>query len=62
MNESPSQTSSRSIGKTVAAGLIMLLAAYVLLKIVIGIVLAVALPVALVLAIVGLIWAWRVLF
>jgi hypothetical protein len=35
---------------------------YVLLKIVIGIVLAIALPVVLILGVVGLIWAWRVLF
>ena len=40
----------------------MLLAAYVLLKVVIGIALAIAGPVVLVLAVVALIWAFRVLF
>jgi hypothetical protein len=50
------------MGRTVVAGLILLIAAYVLLKIVIGVVLAIALPVVLILAVVGLVWAWRVLF
>ena len=40
----------------------MLLAAYVLLKVVIGIALAIAGPVVLILAVVALIWAFRVLF
>jgi hypothetical protein len=43
------------------AGLIVLLAAYVLLKIVIGIALAIAGPIVLILAVVALIWALRVL-
>ena len=46
----------------VAAGLILLIAGYVLLKIVIGIVLAVALPVLAIVAIVAIIWAARTLF
>jgi hypothetical protein len=58
MNES----SSRPIARTVVAGLILLIAAYVLLKIVIGIALAIAGPLVLILAVVGLVWAWRVLF
>ncbi len=58
MNES----SSRPIARTVVAGLILLVAAYVLLKIVIGIALAIAGPLLLILAVVGLVWAWRVLF
>jgi hypothetical protein len=62
MSESPSQTQPRSVGKTVLAGLILLLAAYVILKIVIGIALAIAGPVLLILAVVALIWAYRVLF
>jgi hypothetical protein len=61
MNES-SQSSSRTIGRTVVAALILLLAGYVLLKIVIGIALAIAFPVLAILAVVGLVWAWRVLF
>ncbi len=61
--ESPTtSSSSRSLGRTVVAGLIVLLAGYVLLKIVIGIALAIALPVLAILAVVALIWALRVLF
>jgi hypothetical protein len=62
MSESTSKSSSRPIGRTIIAGLILLIAAYVLLKIVIGIVLAIAVPLVLILAVVGLVWAWRVLF
>jgi protein-S-isoprenylcysteine O-methyltransferase Ste14 len=62
MTESPSNSSSRSIGRMVVAGLILLLAAYVLLKIVIGIALAIAGPLLLIVAIIALVWAWRVLF
>jgi hypothetical protein len=58
MNES----SSRSIGRMAIAGLVLLVAVYVLLKIVLAIALAVALPVAVILAVVAIIWAWRVLF
>jgi len=59
MNES--SATSRSIGKTVLAGLVVLIAGYVLLKIVIGIAVAVAGTVAVILAIVAIIWALRVL-
>jgi hypothetical protein len=45
----------------VLAGLIVLVAAYVLLKVVIGIALAIAGPVVLILAVIALIWALRVL-
>jgi len=63
MPELPSNSSpARSMGRTVAAVLILLLAGYIVLKIVIGIALALAVPVLLILAVVGLIWAWRVLF
>jgi len=44
------------------AGLIVLVAAYILLKIIIGIALAIAGPVILILAVVALIWALRILF
>jgi hypothetical protein len=57
MNES----SSRPLGRTVVAGLILLVAAWVLLHFVIGIVTAVASVLVVVLAIVAIIWALRVL-
>jgi hypothetical protein len=44
------------------AGLVLLVAAYVLLKIVIGIALAIAGPVILILAVVAVVWAARTLF
>ncbi len=59
MNESASK--SRSIGKTAIAGLVVLIAAWVLLKVVIGIALAIASAVAVILAIVAIIWALRIL-
>jgi hypothetical protein len=59
MNE---ETSSRSLGRTVVAGLILLVAAWVLLHFVIGIVTAIASILVVVLAIVALIWALRVIF
>jgi hypothetical protein len=59
IDESPS--SSRSIGKTVLAGLVVLVAGYILLKIVIGIAVAIAGTIAVILAIVAIIWALRVL-
>jgi hypothetical protein len=62
MSESPASSSPRSLGRTVVAGLIVLLAGYVLLKIVIGIALAVVGPLLAILAIVALVWALRVLF
>jgi hypothetical protein len=58
MNES----SSRPLGRTVVAGLIMLVAAWVLLHFVIGIVTAIASVLVVVLAIVAIIWAVRVIF
>jgi hypothetical protein len=59
MNESSAR--SRSIGKTAIAGLVVLIAGYVLLKIVIGIAVAIAGTVAVILAIVAIIWALRIL-
>ncbi|HEX3433058.1 MAG TPA: hypothetical protein VHT25_03250 [Solirubrobacteraceae bacterium] len=58
MNES----SSRPLGRTVVAGLILLVAAWILLHFVIGIVTAVASVLVVVVAIVAIIWALRVLF
>ncbi|HTW42101.1 MAG TPA: hypothetical protein VMD79_07280 [Solirubrobacteraceae bacterium] len=60
MNESAS-SHSRSIGKSILAGLVVLVAGYVLLKIVIGIAVAIAGTVAVILAIVAIIWALRIL-
>jgi hypothetical protein len=62
MNESTSETSSRSIGRTVLAALILLLVGVFLVKVVIGIALALFVPAMVILAVVALIWAWRVLF
>jgi hypothetical protein len=56
------ETSSRSLGRTVLAGLILLVAAWVLLHFVIGIVTAVASILVVVVAIVAIVWALRVLF
>ncbi len=57
MNES----SSKPLGRTIVAGLILLVAAWVLLHFVIGIVTAVASVLVVVLAIVAIVWALRVL-
>ena len=58
MNES----SSRSIGRTVLAALILLIAAWILLKIVIGIVAGLFVPIVLIIAVVAIVWAYRTLF
>jgi hypothetical protein len=50
------------VGRTVVAALIMLIAVWVLLKVVIGIVSAVFFPIVAIFAIVAIIWAYRVLF
>jgi protein-S-isoprenylcysteine O-methyltransferase Ste14 len=55
------ETSSRSLGRTVVAGLILLVAGYFLLHVVLSVVAAVAGIVVVVLAIVGVIWAVRTL-
>jgi hypothetical protein len=61
LNDS-STPSSRSWGRTAIAALILVLAVWILLKVVIGIVSALFVPILLVLAVVGIIWAYRVLF
>jgi hypothetical protein len=58
MNES----SHRSIGRTVIAALVLLVAGWVLLKVVIGIVAALFFPIVAILAIVAIVWAYRALF
>lgn len=67
MNDTPIRSSSssparRSIGRSVLAGLVVLVAGYVLLKIVIGVAIAIAGTVAVILAIVAIIWALKTLF
>ena len=57
MNES----SSKPLGRTIIAGLVLLIAAWLLLHFVIGIVTAIASVLVVVLAIVAVIWALRVL-
>jgi hypothetical protein len=66
MSDTPVPTGSRSparrsIGRSVLAGLVVLVAGYVLLKIVIGVAVALAGTVAVILAIVAIIWALKTL-
>jgi hypothetical protein len=62
MSQLPSQSSSsRSLGRMAIAGLVLLVAAYILLKVVLAIAFAIAGPVVLILAIVAVVWAVRVL-
>lgn len=58
----PSQDAPRSLGKTALAVLIMLIAAWIVIKLVIGIVTALFVPLLIVAAVIALVWAWRVLF
>ncbi len=56
------EANSRSFGRTVLAGLILLVAVWILLKIVIGIVAALFVPIVVIVAIAAVVWAYRVLF
>jgi len=56
------ESSSRSFGRTVLAALILVVAAWILLKIVIGIVAALFFPIIAIIAIIAVVWAYRVLF
>lgn len=58
----PSPSRSRSLSKILLAGLVLLIAGYIVLKIVIGIVLAIALPVALIVAVLAVIWSLKTIF
>jgi hypothetical protein len=60
--QSTSGSPPRSLGKHVLAVIVVLLAAWIVIKVVIGIVAALFVPLLLIGAIVALIWAWRVLF
>jgi uncharacterized membrane protein len=59
--EGMNETSSKPLGRTIVAGLVLLIAAWLLLHFVIGIVTAIASVLVVVLAIVAVIWALRVL-
>jgi hypothetical protein len=62
MNDpSSTSSSSRPLGRTIVAGLILIVAGWVLLHFLIGIATAVAGIVVFVLAVVAVIWALRVL-
>jgi hypothetical protein len=56
------ESSSRSLGRTVLAALILLIAVWILLKVVIGIIAALFIPIVAIAAIIAVIWAYRVLF
>ena len=58
----PSTSPSRSWGRTAIAALILVLAVWILVKVVVGIVAVLFVPIVLVLAVVGIVWAYRVLF
>lgn len=62
MNQIPQGDTSRSLGKTVVAVLVLVVVGYILLKVIIGIALAIAGPLVLILGVLALIWAWRTLF
>ena len=55
-------SSGRSFGRTALAVLIMLIAVWILLKVVIGIIAALFIPIVVIAAIVAVVWAYRVLF
>jgi uncharacterized membrane protein len=61
MSQPSSESTTRSLGRTVIAGLILLIAAWVLLHFVIHVVVFVTSIVVVVLAVVAVIWALRVL-
>ncbi|HEU0249211.1 MAG TPA: hypothetical protein VFR48_00675 [Solirubrobacteraceae bacterium] len=62
MNQTSQGETSRSLGKTVVAVLVLVVVGYILLKVIIGIALAIAGPLVLILGVLALIWAWRTLF
>jgi H+/Cl- antiporter ClcA len=55
-------SSVERFGKHVLAVLVLLLAAWIVIKLVVGIVAALFVPLLVIGAIVAFIWAWRVLF
>jgi uncharacterized membrane protein len=61
MNESPTQSSPRSFGRTVVAALVFLVAAWLLLGVIIHVLSFLFSTVLLVVAVVAIVWALRVL-
>jgi preprotein translocase subunit SecF len=59
--EAMNESTSKPLGRTIIAGLVLLIAAWLLLHFVIGIVTAIASILVVVLAIVAVIWALRVI-
>jgi hypothetical protein len=62
MNQTSQGETSSSLGKTVLAVLVLLIAAWIVIKLVIGIVAALFVPLLVIAAVIALVWAWRVLF
>jgi hypothetical protein len=64
MNQSHTENDSgvERFGKHVLAGLVLLIAAWIVVKLVVGIVTALFVPILAIVAIVAIVWALRVLF
>jgi H+/Cl- antiporter ClcA len=56
------QSATERFGKHVLAALVLLIAVWIVIKLVIGIVAALFVPLLVIGAIIAFIWAWRVLF
>jgi hypothetical protein len=56
------QSGVERFGKHVLAVLVLLIAAWIVIKLVVGIVAALFVPLLVIAAIVAFVWAWRVLF
>lgn len=56
------ESGAERFGKHVLAVLVLLLAAWIVIKLVIGIVAALFVPLLVIGAVVAFVWAWRVLF
>ena len=61
MNQVNESSSPRSLGKTVLAGLVLIIAGFLVISLAIKLILAVALPILVILAIIAIIWATKVL-
>ncbi|HEY5261083.1 MAG TPA: hypothetical protein VIJ33_03145 [Solirubrobacteraceae bacterium] len=64
MDQSSTEGKSRTegLGRHVLALLVLLIAAWIVIKLVVGIVTALFIPLLVIGAIVAFVWAWRVLF
>lgn len=64
MNQSRTEADSRAggFGKHILAVLVLLVAAWIVVKLIVGIVAALFIPILVIAAVVAMIWAWRVLF